>query len=211
MPAEGSDTRERLVEAARALFAERGYEATSIKGILQRASVNSGSLYYFFPKKEDLVLAVLEKYTELLWPMVLDPVFERVSDPIERVFGVLEGYRRMLVQTGCRQGCPIGNLALEMSDRHEGVRVLVAENLEGWRQGIRRCFEEGAGRLPAALDRAALATFVLAVMEGAVMQARAHRGLGQFDASVAMLRDYFGRLLADGERERGATGNTIRG
>jgi AcrR family transcriptional regulator len=183
------------------LFAERGYEAASIKDILERASVNSGSLYYFFPRKEDLLVAVLEKYKELLWPVVLDPVFARVSDPTERVFAVLEGYRQMLIQTGCRQGCPIGNLALEMSDHHDAVRVLIAENFEGWRKGIRQCLEDAGPRLPADLDRDGLATFILTVMEGGVMQARAHRELKQFDASVMMLRDYFDRLLADGERE----------
>ena len=44
--------------------------------------------------------------------------------------------------------------------------------------------------------------FVLSVMEGAVMQARAHHSLEPFDASVAELRQYFNRLLAEGARER---------
>src|SRR4051812_27857057 len=101
------DTKDRLLEAARNLFWQQGYTATGVAEILKVANAKSGSLYYFFPTKEDLLLAVLEKYKELLWPMVIQPVFERVSDPIERVFGVLDGYRRMLIHTSCSQGCPI--------------------------------------------------------------------------------------------------------
>ena len=65
------ETRKRLVETARRLFHEQGYTATGIAQILDAAKARSGSLYYFFPTKEDLVLAVLEKYKDLLAPMPL--------------------------------------------------------------------------------------------------------------------------------------------
>ena len=118
-----ADTRERLVEAARTLFLEQGYGATGVAQILKAADANSGSLYYFFPTKEDLLHAVLETYKDLLYPMVMKPVFDRVTDPIERIFGVLDGYRRMLLSTDCGVGCPIGNLALEVCDRLPAARI----------------------------------------------------------------------------------------
>src|SRR5947209_14640160 len=105
-------TRDRLVEAARTLFWKHGYASTGIAQILKAADALSGSLYYFFPTKEDLLLAVLDEYKGLLLPMVVQPVFDRVSDPIERVFGILDGYRKGLLATDYRYGCPIGNLAL---------------------------------------------------------------------------------------------------
>ena len=91
-----NDTRDRLIEAARNLFLKQGYASTGIAQILQAADAGSGSLYYFFPTKEDLLLAVLEWYKANLLPMVVQPVFDRVSDPIERIFGILAGYRRAL-------------------------------------------------------------------------------------------------------------------
>jgi TetR/AcrR family transcriptional repressor of nem operon len=54
---------------------------------------------------------------------------------------------------------------------------------------------EAAARLPADLDRAALAEFILTAMEGAVMQARTHRDVGYFDRMLAMLRAHFAMLL----------------
>jgi AcrR family transcriptional regulator len=193
-----TETRTRLVEAARVLFWEQGYANTGIAQILKAADALSGSLYYFFPTKEDLLLAVLESYKGLLWPMVVQPVFNRIHDPIERIFGILDGYRKGLLATDYRYGCPIGNLALEVSNNLPAVRGLIAENFTGWCKVIESCLDEAAGRLPTGLDRAELARFVLVTMEGAVMLARTYRGIEPYDTAVGQLRGYFDRLLADG-------------
>jgi len=190
-----TDTRERIVETARRLFWEQGYTATGVAQILKEAGVLSGSLYYFFPTKDDLLLAVLEKYQELLEPMVVAPVFERVPDPIERIFGVLAGYRQLLTQTKFQHGCPIGNLALEVGHAQPAARKLIAANMTGWRKAIEQCLADAADRLPADLDRERLALFVLTTMEGAVMLARAYHSLDAYDSAIGLLRDYFDRLL----------------
>jgi AcrR family transcriptional regulator len=192
------ETRERLVEIARRLFHEQGYTATGIAQILDAAEARSGSLYYFFPTKEDLLLAVLEKYKTMLWPMVVQPVFDRVHDPIERIFGILDGYRRQLVATKYQFGCPIGNLALELTNSHPSARQLIAENFTGWRKAIEQCLADAAGRLPRSLDHKQLALFVLTTMEGAVMLARSYHSIEPYDVAVTQLRDYFDRLLQDG-------------
>jgi AcrR family transcriptional regulator len=193
-----AETRERLVEAARDLFWSQGYTATGIAQILEAAEARSGSLYYFFPTKEDLLLAVLEKYKELLWPVVVQPVFDRVRDPIERIFGILDGYRRHLLAAKYEFGCPIGNLALEMTNSHPAARVLIADNFTGWRKAVEQCLSDAAGRLPASVDKEQLALFVLTTMEGAVMLARSYQSIEPYDAAVTQLRDYFDRLLHDG-------------
>jgi len=201
------DTRTRLVEAAAVLFLRQGYHPTGIKQILAEAGANSGSLYHYFPTKEDLLLAVLDRYVDLLWPLVIQPVFDRVTDPIERIFGVLDSYRRMLQFTHCRQGCPLGNLALELSDSHDNVRDLIALNFTNWKKAIEQCLDDAADRLPDHVNRAQLASFILTVMEGGVMQARAYKSIEPFEDNVALLRDYFERLLS--ETSDWAGGNTF--
>ena len=191
-------TRDRLIEAARRLFWEQGYTATGIAQIVQAAGARSGSLYYFFPTKEDLLRAVLETYKDLLEPCVVQPVFERVRDPIERIFGILDGYRRQLAATKYRHGCPIGNLALEVGNVIPAARSLLAENFSAWQRVIETCLEEASGRLPAGLDRGQVALFVLTTMEGAVMLARTYRSLEPYDAAVSQLRDYFALLMEEG-------------
>lgn len=192
-----TDTKERLLAAAADLFWRQGYAATGVSQILKEADAKSGSLYYFFPTKGDLLLGVLDRYRERLLPEVVDPVFAQVDDPIDRVFGILDGYRQALLMTDCRGGCPIGNLALELADHHPEVRTRVAENFAGWCAVMERCLNDAADRLPADVDTATLAHFILTVMEGAIMQARTERSVRPYETAIAHLRDYIDRLIAD--------------
>ncbi len=200
-----SDTRQRLIEAAVFLFWENGYAATGVAEILVRAKVNSGSFYHFFKSKEALLLAVLDWYLVGLEPFVMQPAFAQSPDPIERVFAVLAFYRQNLIKTGCTYGCPIGRLALEIPENRTAVHHLLAANFDGWTAGIETCLDAARDHLPPDLDRASLSQFVLTVMEGGVMQSRAHRHIAPFDASVLHLRRYFELLAQPPQRARAVT------
>src|SRR5687768_15801565 len=191
----GRDTRARIVEAAMELFWLKGYGSTSIADILSRSQVNSGSLYHFFPGKQDLLIAVLDAYSDGIGPMLIEPAWAGVADPIERIFALLGIYRQAILSTDCLYGCPIGSLALELHEPDPPVRALLAANFTGWVDAIRACLEAAGDRLPGCVDRRALAEFVLTVMEGAVMQARTHRDVAYFDRAVAQLRAHFDQLL----------------
>jgi AcrR family transcriptional regulator len=196
------DTKDRLVFTAMQLFAEKGYESTSVADILKAAGANSGSLYHFFPTKQDLLLEALRRYRDGIEPMLLAPAWEGVTDPIERVFALLGAYRRMLASTDCTYGCPIGSLALELHEPDPPVREMLSVNFNGWVSAVERCFNEAADRLPDDLDRHALAVFTLTTMEGGVMLSRTHRSLAAFDTPVRMLRDHVSRLETEA-REKG--------
>ena len=187
-------TSERLVITALKLFSEKGYGSTSVADILKEAGANSGSLYHAFPTKQDLLAAVLRVYRDGIGPMLLDPAWEGVDDPIERIFALLARYRLALEITDCVYGCPIGSLALELHEPDPPIRALLAENFQAWVGAVEDCLAAAGDRLPATTDRRALAQFVLTVMEGGVMQARTHRSFESFDAGVRLLRDYFERL-----------------
>jgi len=189
-------TADRIVFAAMELFGEKGYGSTSVADILRAADANSGSLYHAFPTKQDVLLEVLRRYRDGIDAMLLAPAWAGVDDPVERVFALLARYRMLLEISDCTYGCPIGSLALELHEPDPAVRTLLMANFTAWVAGIAACLDAAGDRLPADIDRQALAQLVLSVMEGGVMQARTHRSLAHFDAGVASLRDYFGRLEA---------------
>lgn len=195
-PSRGADTRTRLVLAAMQLFWEKGYNSTSIADVLQTAKVNSGSLYYFFPGKSDLLAAVLDMYHEGILPMLLEPAWAGVADPVERIFALLARYRQSLLDTACLYGCPIGSLALELHEPDPAVRERLAKNFSAWIEAIEGCLSQATARLPAGLDCRELAQFVLTAMEGGVMQARTFRDIDYFDGAVRQLRHYFNCLEA---------------
>src|SRR6201996_4019345 len=200
-------TRERLIDSARYLFWERGFAGTSMTDLLGHAGVNSGSFYHFFESKEALLRAVLEEYLQALRPMVVNPAFAETDEPVERIFAILAGYRERILQTDCKYGCPLGRLALEIDPENRPAHKLIAENFQGWIGAGRECVDQMKDRLPKNTDRDALATYVLAVMEGGVMLSRSYGSVEPFDRAVKQLRQHFALLL----ESRGGTTTKTKG
>ena len=188
-------TCDRIVHAAMELFWEKGYGSTSIADILARAEVNSGSLYHFFPGKQDLLVAVLDSYRDGIRPMLLEPAWEGVEDPLERVFALLAKYRELIVLTDACYGCPIGSLALELHEADPAVRDLMAANFTAWVDAVEECFRAAEHRFRAGTDLRGLAEMALNVMEGGVMQARTYRDVAYFDRAVAQFRTSIERQM----------------
>jgi TetR/AcrR family transcriptional regulator, transcriptional repressor for nem operon len=188
-------TRDRLINSARYLFWERGFAGTSMADLLAHAQVNSGSFYHFFESKEALLREVLEGYLHALRPMVVDPAFAQTDEPVERIFAILAGYRGRILQTECKYGCPLGRLALEIDPENRPAHKLIAENFQGWITAVRECIDQLKPRLPKNTDPEALATYILAVMEGGVMISRSYGSVAPFDRAVKQLRQHFALLL----------------
>lgn len=193
-----SATRERLIETARDLFHQQGYTPTGIAQILKKSGVNSGSLYYFFPTKEDLLIAVLEWYRDNIKGALLDLHTGHLDDPVEKVFGLLDGYRQMLLICEFELGCPIGGLALELANSHPAARSLILINFEQWVDSVEGFLREAEDRFPEGLDLRSLAVHILTTMEGGMMVARTYRSTTPFDSTVTHLRAYVDMLLASG-------------
>lgn len=200
--ADSLDTRARLVEAARFLFWERGFTATGLSDILARAGANSGSFYHFFESKDALLRTVLDTYAEAIEPMLLAPVRAEAKTPIDFVMGLLVSYRGRLEDTDCTYGCPIGRLALEIDAENTPAHALIARNFDAWKAAVAAAIRKAGLARPDDV-----ATFVLAVMEGAVMQARAHRSLAPYDACLRQVRTY---LAAQPRAAKGRAGTRAR-
>jgi len=197
MPAKApaAPTRDRLIDSARFLFWERGFAGTSMADLLAHADVNSGSFYHFFESKEALLREVLEGYLVALRPMIVDPAYAQTDEPVARIFAILAGYRDRILATDSKYGCPLGRLALEIDPENRPAHALIAKNFQGWIGAVRECLEQLKPKLPRGTDLDALATYVLAVMEGGVMLSRSYGSVEPFDRTVKQLRQHFQLLL----------------
>ncbi len=163
--------------------------------LLGHADVNSGSFYHFFDSKEALLREVLSGYLGALRPIVVDPAFAQTTDPEERIFALLAGYRERILQTDSKYGCPLGRLALEIDPENRPAHNLIAQNFAAWILAVRECVESLTARLPDGTDTDALATLVLAVMEGGVMLSRSYGSVEPFDRAITQLKQHFDLLL----------------
>lgn len=208
-----TDTKDRILEVAARLFAEQGYHATGVSKILRAGGVKSGSLYHFFSSKEDLLVAVMQYHVDLLRSRILDrAVAESLTDdPLDHIFSLFGIYRRSLLVSGTALGCPVGRLALEVGSTLPRVRTLIETYFATWVAQVLTWLDEAGSRLPAALDREALAHQVLAVVQGGIVQARAAESVDPYDTCVAQLRATFELLVARSRYEQDESQGALKG
>lgn len=183
-------SRQRIIEAAAELMAVQGYERTCLDSILERSGVSKGNFYHHFVSKEDLGLAVLEHIgTES--HRFLRASMEGVEDPLARLDAMFDALVAETRDRECRGGCPLGNLAAEMSDANEAFRGQLARIFGGWRQMVAEVLEGAAQRHgPTRLDVQGLAHHIVCALEGSLLMAKLSREVGELGNTVTHLKMY---------------------
>jgi AcrR family transcriptional regulator len=174
--------RKAIVQAAKDLIWEEGYEAMSPRDVLKRSGAGQGSLYHHFSGKLDLASqAVWEINVELR--AMADRVFGHTErTPLERVRRYLDVLSRDPLK-----GCRVGRLAAESSIENEELRAPVAAWFEYVEARIAEALEEAraAGQIGPHVDPGELALTITAVVQGGYLLARAHADPGAMHRALA--------------------------
>jgi TetR/AcrR family transcriptional regulator, transcriptional repressor for nem operon len=170
-------SRARLVNAAARLFVIEGYRGVGVNEICAAAGVQKGSFYHFFPSKADLATAAVDKLEADLCEL-LDEAEAAAAGPIEKLrasAAVVDGIQRRLEQSvGRVVGCPIGNLATELSAVDGPAAARTAAVLRRWEARVAEHFRAAAAArlLRPGSDPAELARALIATMQGMVLLAK---------------------------------------
>lgn len=176
-------TRDKLLNAAFEEIYRRGFQAASLDTILAKAGVTKGALYHHFPDKAALGYAVVDEVVKGLllkrWG-VLEPA---TGDPVSALQQVLRGRAAGLTTREVELGCPLNNLAQEMSPLDQRFRQGVNATFEIWTGAVAKDLERGQaeGTVRKDLNARKVAAFVVAAIEGSF-------GLAKGAQSAAMLR-----------------------
>lgn len=191
-------SRERLVEAAAALFHEEGYHKVSLDRVLREAGVVRSNFYYHFKSKEELGIAVIDTWLDQLTFSVIGPALaDTTLSPLQRVARILHGLVDELECGGCRGGCPFGSLANAEAEHNERFRQKLEETFDGFVQLLERLFAESVadGRLPAHLTAARLAACTLAVVQGSYLLTKTYGSSTPMRQAVGGLLEVLGATL----------------
>ena len=161
-------TRQILLQAALEEIHLCGFQAASLSNILAKTGLTKGALYHHFPDKLSLGYAVVE---EIIQDYTLDKWVRPLagfSDPIDGMLHILNDIGGKLDAQDVCLGCPLNNLAQEMSPIDEGFRQRLDHVYRLWRQGISEALARGqhAGKVRAEINSEAAATFIIAALEG---------------------------------------------
>jgi AcrR family transcriptional regulator len=196
-------TRERLLQAAFREIHRSGFQSAGIDAILAATNVTKGALYYHFDSKETLGYAVVEeivaKFTRDRW---LRPMLSE-GQPIDILIGVV---RRIPARPkDVRAGCPLLNLAQEMSPLDEQFRKRLESIFLDWQEGIATLLRKGQsqGTVRRDLNPDETASFLVAMVEGYATLAKNAQDPKVWKAGIRNIVEWLRSLRALDKRKRG--------
>jgi TetR/AcrR family transcriptional repressor of nem operon len=195
LTARGAATRARIVEAAAELMYVKGVNATTLDDVRAASGTSKSQLYNHFADKDALVRAVAE-----LWAA---RVLAREEVHLSRLnsFNGLVRWRNALVQRNAAQngayGCVLGSMAAEVSDHDDEARETLAATFRRWEQlladGLRRM--QDSGKLRPDADADALATGLIAALQGGYLLAQTAGDVRPMEVALDMALDHVRTLL----------------
>ncbi len=166
-----TNTKQEIIEAASRLMHLKGFNHTSIDDVLKESGVGKGNFYYHFKSKEELGYAIIENNLQRFSEHVTGKAFGNHKDPLAQVEDFLDIILELHRQRNCAGGCPLGNLAMEMSDIHEGFRRKLQGIFESWRVQMATVLQKAqvSGQLSDRADPTVLGQFIVAAVEGGIL------------------------------------------
>ncbi|MBI4005433.1 MAG: TetR/AcrR family transcriptional regulator [Gammaproteobacteria bacterium] len=189
-------TRLALLEAAFQEINQHGFQAASLNNILDETHVTKGALYHHFPSKLDMGYAVVE---EIIRPNMV----EKWVKPLQGCENIIDTLLALIDQSighhNCATiclGCPINNLAQEMSPIDEGFRERINSIFDQWRNAITEGLREGQkkGIVKPSLSADATAYFIVAAIEGASSLAKNAKSVDVLRTSLQGLKQHIESL-----------------
>jgi len=198
MPRPPSDARKRIVEAALALFAARGYHNTGIADILKASGVKRGTLYHHFSSKKELGLAAIDEMARLLGERGTARHLRTDGHPIDRMLKMIDDLPGMERAKGRWFEALTPSIAVYLGaaepEFRERLSTLYAERIAQLEAMLRRGVAEG--QIVDTIDPRALTCLFAVTCEG--VQFTSVLGLPQavLDDTRVLLKEYLNSLRA---------------
>jgi TetR/AcrR family transcriptional repressor of nem operon len=186
------EARDKILEAALKLIHARGFRDVSMDDMAEAAGLKKANLFHYYPTKEQLGLAALERAIREQREKVAERFSRGAGDPIQTVAAMFtepaEGMRR----SGCSKGCLLGNLAQELSDLDEQFRSRLNEYFEFWAGEIADMLERArrSGYFRKDLKPLEAAHAILSLFEGAMTLCKAKKDPQALVSSGRMAASY---------------------
>ncbi len=200
------ETRQQILASAFEEIHRRGFQAASIQKILKRTGVTKGALYHHFPGKLDLGYAVVDEivraYVDSIWMQPL----AQADDPLTGLQQILRQSGEQMTREDISLGCPLNNLAQEMSPIDVGFRERLEKIYRDWRGAITGAIKRGMknGSVRPDVDPEQVSLLFIAMLEGCL-------SLAKNSQNPDVLYQCGGGIIAYLDSLRAANNKTTRG
>lgn len=193
----GQATRQRIIEAAARLMQTNGVNGTSVDDVLAASSTGKSQFYHYFASKDALVRELIAHQVATLPAAQEDLCAGLASGSLAGIEAwleqILDDFRGGLYDTGC----PIGNLASELSAQNEDRRLEIWDVFVGWQSRLAEGFSrmQSTGDLPPSAEPDSLATWVLACVQGALLLAKTQRAIAPLEVTFGQLKNQLKAMI----------------
>ena len=178
----------------------RGFSHTSVEELIEATGLSGKShFYHYFPSKEALGIAVIDRQFERFTERGLAILSEPMIEPIDRLGLFIDTRVALQRERDGGTGSPFGNLAGEMADSHEGFRRRLDEVFARWTDQLVALLREAGPTLRDDVETVKLARFVIAALEGGMLMTRVTRDIGVMAGMGEDLKRFIATHLRDGE------------
>ncbi len=187
----GEQTREMILARAAQLFSRQGYFGSSLSDIMHETGLEKGGIYNHFASKEQLALEAFDYAVDLVSQRTRLALAGKVN-AIERLQAIITVFQWLLEDPALAGGCPILNTAIEADDAQPALRDRARNAMDNWRATIQRIVQKGIARqeIRPEVDADALATLLIATLEGAVMLSKLYGDAVHMRCAVDHLTSY---------------------
>jgi AcrR family transcriptional regulator len=186
--------RRKILDAAHDMFQERGYNGTSMQDLMDATDTSGGAMHHHFPTKKALALAVFkERVAPAVRQTWIDPI--RSGRPLgAAIQSVFDEIARGLEVRGAVRGCPLNNLALELSLVDRDFRTVAQGIFAEWQVALAEAARDsrGGGSLSKS-ERMALAGFIVSSYSGAMALAKTEQSAKSLRSVARILQEWLGQ------------------
>ena len=194
------ERRAEILDAAARLIGEHGYAGTSVDDVIRASGLSGKShFYHYFRSKEELGYGVLERQFERFAERGMTVLREPMIAPLDRLSIFIDALVALQAERGCKGGSPLGTLAGELADVHEGFRTRIDAVFERWAGQMQSLLLEAKPLLVDGVDAARLSRFIVATLEGALLMSRVTRDVAMLHGIAADLKRFVATHVRGGE------------
>jgi TetR/AcrR family transcriptional repressor of nem operon len=198
-------SRQKLIDAAIALIREKGYAATSVDDLCGMAGLTKGAFFYHFKSKDALAIAAANYWIERSDALFKAAPYRAYSDPLDRILGYLDFRNSMFVGTLLEFSCLAGTMVQEVYASHPDIARACEASICGHADTLEVDIAAAMKRyrIRTSWTAASLALHTQAVLQGAIILAKARGSAAVAIESIEHLRRYIELLFKKEKRTRG--------